>query len=69
MAGIDPGKWSTNPPDKLAISKLGKSLGDGGYMEAEAADSKVLGLRHTVLLRVSAAGRVDAAGRTLKALI
>ena len=68
MAGTEPGKWSTAPPEKLVITKLGKNLGDGGYLEAEVADAKVMGLRHTVLLRVSAAGRVDAAGRTLKAL-
>ena len=67
-AGVDPGKWSSIPPDKLTIAKLGKNLGDGGYLEAEVADPKVGGLRHILLLRASAAGRADAAGRTLKAL-
>ena len=68
MAGVDPGQWPTSPPDKLTIAKLGKNLGDGGYLEAEVADPKVGGLRHILLLRASAAGRADAAGRTLKAL-
>ena len=56
------------PRRSLSLPSWGRNLGDGGYLEAEVADAKVMGLRHTVLLRVSAAGRVDAAGRTLKAL-
>ena len=68
MAGVDPGQWSTVPPDKLTIAKLGKNLGDGGYLEVDVADPKVLNLRHICLVRCSAAGRADAAGRTLTAL-
>jgi hypothetical protein len=68
MAGVDPGQWSTTPPDKTTIAKLGRNLGDGGYMEVEVADPKVLNLRHICLVRCSAAGRVDKAGRMLTAL-
>ena len=68
MAELAPGQWSTAPPAKAVIAKLGKSLGDGGYMEADVADAKVQGLRHLILLRASAAGRVNAEGRTVTAL-
>ena len=68
MAGAEPGRWSLAPPDKTTLIKLGRNPGDGGYMEVEVANPKVLNPRHVCLVRCSSAGSADKAGRLLTAM-